>query len=449
MNRLTNEQLWRLAVTTLDNNWRQTTDGLGHTVPSRTLYPHQWSWDTGFIAIGLARVYPARGWRDLRSLFSAQWDDGRVPHIVFDWPDGQDDRYFPGPAFWRSAEILAAPARAATSGIVQPPVHALAAWELYRHAPDPAARAHAVERLRWLYPRLVAQQKYLAVCRNVGGAGLASIVHPWESGQDNSPAWDAALAAVPVDSGLLDRYQRRDLAVSHESHRPTDADYARYIAIAQAYRSHGYADDGPGERYPFLVECPAFNAIFAAAEHALAELAPVVGADPAPHRDRAARITEALVDRLFDPATGMFHARDLYTDQLSPARTIGGLVPLILPGLPDDQVKALLIEACSARFGLAEQLSLPLPSYDLTAPDLDPVRYWRGPIWLNMNWLLWRGLREHDQPAFADALHRAMVETVRAAGCFEYFHTHDGTGVGTPEFSWTASLTLDLLSEPQ
>jgi hypothetical protein len=449
MNVRTNEQLWRLAVTTLDSNWRQTTDGLGHTVPSRTLYPHQWSWDAGFIAIGLARIYPARGWRDLRSLFSAQWDDGRVPHIVFDWPDGQDDRYFPGPDFWRSAEILAAPPRAATSGIVQPPVHALAARELYRHAPDPAAREHAVERLRWLYPRLVAQQRYLTVCRNLGGAGLACIVHPWESGQDNSPAWDAALAAVPADTGLLDRYQRRDLAVSHESHRPTDADYARYIAIAQAYRSHGYADDGPGERYPFLVECPAFNAILAAAEHALAELAPVVGADPAPHRERAAQITEALVDRLFDPATGMFHARDLYTDQLSRARTIGGLVPLMLPGLPDDQVKALLMEACSPRFGLAEQLSLPLPSYDLTAPDLDPVRYWRGPIWLNMNWLLWRGLREHGQPGYADALHRAMVEMVRAAGCFEYFHTYDGTGVGTAEFSWTASLTLDLLSEPE
>jgi hypothetical protein len=42
-----------------------------------------------------------------------------------------------------------------------------------------------------------------------------------------------------------------------------------------------------------------------------------------------------------------------------------------------------------------------------------------------------------------------MVEMVRAAGCFEYFHTYDGTGVGTAEFSWTASLTLDLLSEPQ
>jgi hypothetical protein len=477
MSIVTNEQLWQLAVTTLDRNWRHQ-----HTVPSRTLYPHQWSWDSGFIAIGLTRVAPGRAWQDLRSLFSAQWPDGRVPHIVFD-PNGRDDRYFPGPDFWQapgngSAAMPAAslasldrsdatmpaaslasldrsdatmPAAslasldrsdATTSGIVQPPVHALAAWELYRRAPDPAAASE----LRWLYPRLAAQQRYLTVYRNIGGAGLACLVHPWESGQDNSPAWDAALAAVPADTELLERYRRRDLAVAQESHRPTDVDYARYITIAQCYRSYGYVDDGPGPRYPFLVECPAFNAILAAAEHALAGIAEVVGADPVPHRERAGRLTDALVDRLFDPATGMFHARDLHTGKLSPKRCIGGLIPLILPELPAAQVKSVLAEACSPRFGLGERMALPLPSYDRTAADLDPVRYWRGPIWINMNWLLWRGLHEHGQARLAAALRRSMIEVVRAAGCYEYFHAITGAGVGTPEFSWTAALTLDLLA---
>jgi hypothetical protein len=451
------EQLWQLAVTTLDHNWQY-----DHTVPSRTLYPHQWSWDAGFIAVGLARVNPSRAWRDLRTLFSAQWSDGRVPHIVFAPTDGRADRYFPGPDFWLAHTLLPGgrPSRSrgretgphppirlgaapvATSGIVQPPVHALAAWEIYRHSPDPAG----ADQLRWLYPRLVAQQRYLSTNRNIGGAGLASLVHPWESGQDNSPAWDAALAAVPADPGLLERYRRRDLAVSQECHRPTDADYARYITIAQCYRGHSYIDNGPGEWYPFLVECPAFNAILAAAEHALAEIAPVVGADPAPHRARGRRITEVLVDRLFDPATGMFHARDLYAGKLTSKRCIGGLLPLILPELPAAQVKSLLEEACSPSFGLGEQMTLPLPSYDRTAPDLDPVRYWRGPIWINMNWLLWRGLRAHGEDALAAALRRSMIEVVRAAGCYEYFHATNGAGVGTPEFSWTAALTLDLLA---
>ncbi|QSB16912.1 hypothetical protein JQS43_11900 [Natronosporangium hydrolyticum] len=448
MSGISEEQLWQLAVTTLADNWWH-----DHTVPSRTLYPYQWSWDTGFIAVGLAHVAPARAWHDLRTLFEAQWADGRVPHIVFDAaamtdPKPGRERYFPGPAFWRSTDVPAAPQRP-TSGLVQPPVHALAAWDIYRHSPDSESRERAAAELGWLYPRLVAQQRYLTTHRDIGGSGLACLVHPWESGQDNSPAWDAALAAVPADLTLLEKYQRRDLEVSHRSHRPTDADYARYILIAQRYRDHGYLDDGPGERYPFLVECPGFNSLIIAAELALAEIAPVVGADPQPHRERADRLTDVLVDRLFDPATGMFHARDVYIDQLSPVRYLGGLLPLLLPDLPTAQVKSLLVEAAAPAFGLNEHVSLPLPSYDRTAPDLDPERYWRGPIWINMNWLLWRGLRQHGQPTLATALRGAMIDVVRRSGCYEYFHTTTGAGIGTPEFSWTAALTLDLLAHPE
>jgi len=117
--------LWRTAASVLDGNWAG-----DHTMPSRSLYPHQWSWDTGFIDIGLALHNPDRGWRDLRSLFEAQWPDGRVPHIVFD--PGVDERdYFPGPAFWTVAPWPGGSGRP-TSGVTQPPVHAIAAWRLYR-----------------------------------------------------------------------------------------------------------------------------------------------------------------------------------------------------------------------------------------------------------------------------------------------------------------------------
>ncbi|MET8067897.1 hypothetical protein ABZS65_30150, partial [Micromonospora sp. NPDC005313] len=125
-------RLRRLALATLDANWEH-----DHTVPSRTLYPHQWSWDSAFIAIGLAHIRPDRAWRELRTLFAAQWVDGRVPHIVFN-PASRAGPYFPGPQFWDSARADGAPARA-TSGIVQPPVHAPAAWLVHRSAPGEAS----------------------------------------------------------------------------------------------------------------------------------------------------------------------------------------------------------------------------------------------------------------------------------------------------------------------
>jgi hypothetical protein len=455
--------LWRTAASVLDGNWAG-----DHTVPSRSLYPHQWSWDTGFIGIGLALHNPDRGWRDLRSLFEAQWPDGRVPHIVFD--PGVDERdYFPGPAFWTVAPWPGGSGRP-TSGVTQPPVHAIAAWRLYRRTGD-------VAELSWLYPRLVAQQDYLAGPRDVGGGGLSSIVHPWESGLDNSPAWDPMLAAVPADLGELRRYRRRDLRVAAAPHRPTDADYERYLVVAEAYRAVRYQDGGLlnadraplrqatrrllnadraplrqatrrlRDGHPFIVECPAFNAIRAAAESALARIAGALGADPTPHRERAAAITAALLDRLFDPDTGMCHALDVRTGERSPARYIGGLMPLILADLPAAQVTALLAAATSPAFGLSPGPSgLPLPSYDRTAPDFDPLRYWRGPVWVNVNWLLWRGLLRHGHTELADALRARMLALIDRAGCYEYFDPSTGTGIGSPTFSWTAALALDLLA---
>src|SRR6478752_7240925 len=46
------------------------------TCPSSTLYPHQWLWDSCFIAIGLVRTDPTRAAGELRSLFRGQWANG-------------------------------------------------------------------------------------------------------------------------------------------------------------------------------------------------------------------------------------------------------------------------------------------------------------------------------------------------------------------------------------
>lgn len=113
-------------------------------MPSRGLYPHQWSWDSAFIAIGLRHLSPLRAQTELETLLGAQWGDGRIPHIVFN-PSVPLDAYFPSPDFWRSStagHATGAPRNVQTSGIVQPPVHALAAWLV--HQADPGlSRARA------------------------------------------------------------------------------------------------------------------------------------------------------------------------------------------------------------------------------------------------------------------------------------------------------------------
>ena len=65
------------------------------TRASSLLYPHMWSWDAAFIAIGLASQSVPRAVMELDTLFSAQWANGMIPHIVF--ADGVEGYFRPGP----------------------------------------------------------------------------------------------------------------------------------------------------------------------------------------------------------------------------------------------------------------------------------------------------------------------------------------------------------------
>ncbi|MEV4646713.1 hypothetical protein [Saccharopolyspora sp. NPDC049357] len=413
------------AAKVLLGNWRGRS-----TIPAPGLYPHQWSWDSAFIAAGLRHLSPLRAQQELESLFGAQWSDGRVPHIVFD-PSAPRDGYFPGPDFWCSARVNG-PAHADTSGIVQPPVHALAAWEVFSSEPGLARRRGFLERL---YPKLLAWHGYLRGSRDLGGRGLVSIVHPWESGMDNSPSWDAPLRRVePVPAG---EFRRRDLDHADAAERPTDADYGRYVRLAATYRDHGYADGL--DVHEFAVEDPLTNALLAASEDALARIAEELGEDPRPHVAEVSRLRDALAQLHAD---GLFHSRDVHGGELIRGGSVAGLVPLVVPGLP--QAPELIATITGPRFRAAE-LGV-VPSFDLTDPLHDASRYWRGPAWFNIGWLLRRGLARHGATDLAEVLRGGMLNTATRSGFREYVDPTTGEGRGAHHFSWTAAVVLDLTS---
>ncbi|MFI9340233.1 MGH1-like glycoside hydrolase domain-containing protein [Streptomyces sp. NPDC052773] len=419
------------AVRVLEDNWTGAS-----TVPSRGLYPHQWSWDSAFIAIGLRRLSPLRAQTELETLLAAQWGDGRIPHIVFN-PSVPLDAYFPSPDFWRSStagRTAGAPRTVQTSGIVQPPVHALAAWLVHRADPV-LSRARGF--LAGVYPRLAAWHRYLLHRRDLGGAGLASVVHPWEQGMDNSPCWDAPLARVTPAPARS--FRRADLDHGAAEDRPTDLDYGRYVRLAADYRDRGYAD-GPGD---FAVEDPAFNALLIASEHALARIARELGATGTARHARAERLTGVLIDRLYDARRGIFLCRDVRSGELIPERGVSGLIPLLLPALPRAIADALVRTLAGPHFGLGDTTRL-VPSYDLLGESFDRHRYWRGPAWFNTSWLVERGLRTHGERERADALRTAVLDLADASGFAEYVDPYTGEACGATGFGWTAALALDL-----
>ena len=61
--------------------------------------------------------------------------------------------------------------------------------------------------------------------------GLAEVWHPWETGMDNSPLWDAPLARIALAPEDVPEYRRVDTELTEPSQRPTNADYDRYAYL--------------------------------------------------------------------------------------------------------------------------------------------------------------------------------------------------------------------------
>ncbi len=51
------------AIQILNDNWRD-----GYSVPSKNLYPYQWLWDSGFIAIGFAHYDMDKAEKEIETL---------------------------------------------------------------------------------------------------------------------------------------------------------------------------------------------------------------------------------------------------------------------------------------------------------------------------------------------------------------------------------------------
>jgi hypothetical protein len=124
-----------------------------------------WLWDSCFHAIARSRLGDPRCVRELESVFSLQLPNGFIPHMG----------YFTKPQ--ASLGMWHLPGR---SDITQPPMYGHALVVL-------AGRGFAVEHL---YAAATAALDYVLEHRRDPASGLIRVVHPWETGCDNSPRWD-------------------------------------------------------------------------------------------------------------------------------------------------------------------------------------------------------------------------------------------------------------------
>jgi glycogen debranching enzyme len=138
-------------------------------------------------------------------------------------------------------------------------------------------------------------------------------------------------------------------------------------------------------------------------------------------------------------------------DPATADETIDGLFPLYA-GVPrQDQARRLFEEALWAptRFGPSPEAPWAVTSASKASPAFDPRRYWRGPVWVNVNWFFVRGLERAGLLEEADELRRMTLELVSRSGFSEYYDPRSAEPLGVADFSWSAALTLDLLLRPR
>lgn len=434
------------ARSVLDGNWVST---MNSTLPSPNLYPHQWSWDASFVAIGYSHYDTRKAIDETDALFRGQWRNGAIPHIVFN-PSAVES-YFPGPNFWRiDTAGEAGPANAQTSGIIQPPVHAIASLAIYKNAPADSKQL-AYDHLVDIYPRLAKWHDYLYNERDPLNRGLVFIRHMWESGMDNSPAWEAALHAMHLKEGDVPPYKRVDKGkVGDHNERPSEFFYDRAVHLIKVFYDNAYDEARIFENCPFLIEDVLFNSILARANDALADIADILGKseDAAAHRKRAEWTANSITEHLYNEEDGFFYDYDLVAKRQIPTRISGGLVAVFGAKIEDKHMKAIVNSLYDPGFLGKDLSSWTIPSVSKNDPDYTNTTYWKGPAWININYLVREGLIRNangnkDAIRIARYLRDQSLELMRMSGFYEYFNPISGSPHGGHQFSWSAALTID------
>ncbi|MEM9633647.1 MAG: hypothetical protein AAGA50_20105 [Pseudomonadota bacterium] len=397
----------------------------GYTIPTKGLYPYQWNWDSVFVALGFATFDQDRAWREVEMLFEGQWRDGMVPHILF---RKDDPSYFPGPSVWGTDG-----GPIPSSGHSQPPVAATVIRDLVDA--DPSGKA--LERAAALLPNLMNWHRWYLTYRDPKGLGVLAVIHPWESGRDNLPDWDEALRAVEVKD--IGPYERKDTSHVDPAMRPHKEDYDRYLSIMAACRAVDWDPAEVAKICPFFVADPGVTFIFLRANRDLLALAEKLG------KTVEAEEIRGWISRMEAGARTLWHESvkaHVAVDQRSGKMTDGvSSAAFLAPyaGLTGDET----LGALQAHFDrIAEKVRYLMPSYDPDHQSYEPLRYWRGPVWAMINYMIARGFAEAGDQVRAEKLRSDTADLISTAGFAEYFSPETGVGAGGGTFSWTAAIWL-------
>lgn len=420
-------------------NWKD-----GFTIPTSKLYPFQWNWDSGFTSLGHSYFNLDFAIQELQSLFSGQWENGMVPHIIFH--SENEKTYFPNFDFWNSNVNAGAPKFPKSSGITQPAVHGFILENLLDKFPN---NEKLIDFTKFIFPKIVSNHRFFYTYRDPLKEGLTYIFHPWESGRDNSPLWDESLDRIIIKEDERPEYERRDLNIAPSDERPTSYQYDRYVYLLNLGKKYKYDERGIFEESPFLIQDTLMNAVLIRSNQSLIRIGERFGFDCSEIKEWQATAKPQFSNKLWNDSLNAYLVYDLRSNSQIMHNEIGGLSALFAE-IPDQERAQQMNNYLSS---LHEKGYYICPSFDVDSPLFDSKRYWRGPVWPQMNWMIYYGLRKYGFDDTANIVKSDLIELVSKLGYYEYFESQKSlaaklkTGYGGSDFSWTAACTLDLLNE--
>src|SRR3990167_6746221 len=172
---------------------RRQTGQIIYTLPSPDSYPYQWLWDSCFHAVILSHFDIPAAKAEMLSLTHHQFSNGMLPHMVY----------------WKSSKANSFPrirwGRSRTSSITQPPMLAYATWQIHCLSPD-------LDFLKTMLNTIDRSHRYLLKYRDPRHHHLVGLIHPDESGEDNSPRFDSALT-MAARQNIDENFRRRKVLI--------------------------------------------------------------------------------------------------------------------------------------------------------------------------------------------------------------------------------------------
>ena len=156
--------------------------------------------------------------------------------------------------------------------------------------------------------------------------------------------------------------------------------------------------------------------------------------------EHAARVTATL----FDPESGVYYARLVEQKSLHKILTPASFTPLWarLP-IPEKTARSMIERYLldpNRFFG-----QYPFPTVAYNEPTYKPDSWWRGPVWMNVAWIMVEALDAYGYEKEAEeATSRLLDMMTRSDELYELYSSADGRPKGCPGYGWTSAVFMDL-----